>query len=170
LLASIELVALARPMRKPWLCIGTIGVRLDTNLATNPVFLPRLAPGRSSLDGPEAHSDTRTVAQAFQPAGSGDFPVASSPVRARRRRYTGLESLVNPQSVLSAVSPVGNLLAWRDARAPFCHLPSGICHCVFFRKFSSSSSSSSSIPLFRFQAPSLLVAALRPARSHPFRC
>jgi hypothetical protein len=34
------------------------------------------------------------VGQAFQPAGSGDFPVA---------RFTGLESPVNPQTGMSAL-------------------------------------------------------------------
>src|SRR6185437_7775048 len=41
------------------------------------------------------------VAQAFQPAGSGDFPVA--------RRSTGLESPVNPQTGMSALHAVERL-------------------------------------------------------------
>jgi hypothetical protein len=40
----------------------------------------------------------RLVAQAFQPASSGDFPVASSKIR-----RTGLESPVNPQTGMSAL-------------------------------------------------------------------
>jgi len=42
----------------------------------------------------------RLVAQAFQPAGSGDFPVASS---AQPKRNTELESSVNPQTRMSAL-------------------------------------------------------------------
>ena len=43
----------------------------------------------------------RVVAQAFQPAGSGDFPVASS--GCCRFFNTGLESPVNPQTRMSAL-------------------------------------------------------------------
>ncbi|MBI5387400.1 MAG: Gfo/Idh/MocA family oxidoreductase [Verrucomicrobia bacterium] len=47
----------------------------------------------SAKDGKAATS----VAQAFQPAGSADFPV--------RRRFTELESSVNPQTGMSALQP-----------------------------------------------------------------
>ncbi len=44
----------------------------------------------------------RLVAQAFKPAGSGDFPVASP---SRSKRNTELESSVNPQTRMSALQP-----------------------------------------------------------------
>src|SRR6266536_3408707 len=44
----------------------------------------------------------RLVAQAFKPAGSGDFPVASP---SRSKRNTELESSVNPQARMSALQP-----------------------------------------------------------------
>jgi error-prone DNA polymerase len=47
------------------------------------------------------HGLVALVAQAFQPAGSGDFPVA--------RRNTGLESPVNPQTGMSALHRIEHL-------------------------------------------------------------
>ena len=50
--------------------------------------------------GGSASVRLRLVAQAFQPAGSGDFPVANS---SPRKRNTELESSVNPQTGMSAL-------------------------------------------------------------------
>jgi hypothetical protein len=50
--------------------------------------------------GGSAEVRLRLVAQAFQPAGSGGFPAASS---SKRNRKTGLESPVNPQTGKSAL-------------------------------------------------------------------
>jgi ubiquinone/menaquinone biosynthesis C-methylase UbiE len=58
-------------------------------------------------------SGQRSVTQAFQPAGSGDFPVASSLWQGRRHGNTGLESPVNPQAGKPALRGGGVFFRWQ---------------------------------------------------------